>query len=279
MAIVAGLAVAAAVAYGASAVVSAEGKRKAAKKAAEGIGNAQDVISAAIKRFEELGAVEKGTADRFLNLSQRTAERGGTAEDALLAFATDLDGGLSTEVGPGFALRLREGQRALENRASLTGGLDAASSAAARGAFVSNLTAREFDATRALRINVLQGLAGLGAQTSANVGTNLNSQANQFLLGAGGLRRDAASLAAGKGVAEGAVVQAKYDRNAAIIQGVGGVLSAAGGNYGGLLGGAGGGLLGGGGGGGGSFGSATGGGQAGFGTGVTGVGGGIFAGL
>jgi hypothetical protein len=99
---------------------------------------------------------------------------------------------------PGYAFRMKEGLRALENTAAARGGLLSGNSMRGLTRYGQGLASEEFgnafnryQAERAARLNPLQSLAGMGQTTAANVA----GQAGQFgqamganIIGAGNAR-------------------------------------------------------------------------------------------
>jgi len=84
---------------------------------------------------------------------------------------------------PGYAFRMKEGLRALENTAAARGGLLSGNQMRGVTRFGQELGSQEFtnafnryQAERAARLNPLQSLAGMGQTTAANVA----GQAGQF---------------------------------------------------------------------------------------------------
>jgi hypothetical protein len=155
------------------------------------VGSAAIGSSAASKaaRAQERAATEGAAAqermfNRQVELQEPFRQAGVNALPELIAASRYQPFGMEQfQQDPGYAFRMKEGLRALENTAAARGGLLSGNQMRGVTRFGQELGSQEFtnafnryQAERAARLNPLQSLAGMGQTTAANVA----GQAGQY---------------------------------------------------------------------------------------------------
>jgi hypothetical protein len=178
----------AAVAIGGSALVGAYGANKAAKAQLQG---AREGAAAEREMFERQVELQEPFRQVGVNALPDLVEASRYDPFTLAKFQAD----------PGYAFRMKEGLRALENTAAARGGLLSGNAMRGLTRYGQGLASEEFNnafnryqAGFASKLNPLQALAGVG-QTSSNTLSNaagqLGSSLSNLAVGAGNARASA----------------------------------------------------------------------------------------